>query len=100
MPNLTADNVAVIGTSSGEELGSEGDDSNQVGLSRFRRVIEEAHESDVENNAMKVPGPVLGANNAGITAKSVMNVDKKIQGIITYKPSTEDGDTGIVSGSS
>ncbi|WP_313292384.1 flagellar basal-body MS-ring/collar protein FliF [Faecalispora jeddahensis] len=100
VPNLTVDNVAVIDTSSGEELGSESDGSSQVDLSQFKRTIEKAYESDVESSVMKVLGPVFGANNVGVTAKSVMDVDKKIQEIITYKPSTEDGNTGVVSESS
>ena len=97
VPNLTAENVAVIDTSSGEELGGASDGSSQVDLSQFKRTIEKAYENDVESSVMKVLGPVFGANNVGITAKSVMDVDKKIQEIITYKPSTEGGNTGVIS---
>lgn len=101
VPNLTVDDVAIIDTSSGEELGSTSDgSSSQVDISQFKRTIEKAYESDVESSVMKVLGPVFGANNVGITAKSVMDVDKKVQEIVTYKPSKEGGDTGVISESS
>lgn len=101
VPNLTTENVAVIDTASGEELGSTNDGgSSQVDISQFKRTIEKAYENDVESSVMKVLGPVFGANNVGVTAKSVMDVDKKIQEIITYKPSAEGSNTGIVSESS
>ncbi len=100
VPNLTVENVAVIDTSSGEELGSTSDGSSQVDLSQFKRTIEKAYENDVESSVMKVLGPVFGASNVGITAKSVMDVDKKVQEIITYKPSSETGNTGVVGESS
>lgn len=101
VPNLTTENVVVIDTTSGEELGSTSDSgSSQVDISQFKRTIEKAYENDVESSVMKVLGPVFGANNVGITAKSVMDVDKKVQEIITYKPSAEGSNTGIVSESS
>ncbi|MDU7336988.1 MAG: flagellar basal-body MS-ring/collar protein FliF [Clostridium sp.] len=101
VPNLTTENVVVIDTASGEELGSTSDgSSSQVDISQFKRTIEKAYENDVESSVMKVLGPVFGANNVGITAKSVMDVDKKVQEIITYKPSAEGSNTGIVSESS
>lgn len=59
VPNLTAENVAVIDTSSGEELGGASDGSSQVDLSQFKRTIEKAYENDVESSVMKVLGPVF-----------------------------------------
>lgn len=102
VPNLTTENVAVIDTSSGEELGGSDSDgsSNQVDISQFKRTIEKEYENDVEKSAMQVLSPLFGSENVGITAKSVMDVDKKVQEIITYKPSTEQGNTGVVSESS
>lgn len=101
VPNLTTENVAVIDTASGEELGgSESGSSNQVDISQFKRTIEKEYEKDVESSAMQVLSPLFGAANVGITAKSVMDVDKKVQEIITYKPSTEQGNTGVISESS
>ncbi|WP_085833619.1 flagellar basal-body MS-ring/collar protein FliF [Clostridium merdae] len=101
VPNLTTENVAIIDTASGEELGSTSDgSSSQVDISQFKRTIEKAYENDVESSVMKVLGPVFGANNVGVTAKSVMDVDKKVQEIITYKPSADGSNTGIVSESS
>lgn len=98
VPNLEADNVAVIDTKTGEELSAEGTgNGNQVDISQFKRTIEKAYENDVESNVRKVLNPVFGINNVGVTVKSVVDVDKKIQEIITYHPSNDTTNTGVVS---
>lgn len=98
VPNLEAENVAVIDTKTGEELSADENGSvNQVDISQFKRTIEKAYESDVESNVRKVLNPVFGVNNVGVTVKSVVDVDKKIQEIITYHPSNDTTNTGVVS---
>ena len=101
VPNLLVENVAVVDTATGEELSADnGGDGNQVDISQFKRTIEKAYENDVSASVLKVLAPVFGANNVGVTAKSVVDVDKKIQEIVTYQPSSENGNTGVVSESS
>ncbi|HEX2985407.1 MAG TPA: flagellar basal-body MS-ring/collar protein FliF [Caproiciproducens sp.] len=111
VPNLKADDVAVIDTATGQELSDKQDNSNtQVDISQFKRMIEKEYEQDVENNILKVLTPVYGTGNVKVTAKSIMDVDKKIQEIITYQPSkdnkgviseeTTDKEQGLNSGSS
>lgn len=95
VPNLKTDNVAVVDTSTGEEV-TESSSGNQVAVSEFKRTIEKEYETDVEKNILKVLTPLFGVNNVKVTAKSVMDVDKKVQEIITYKPSTSDN-KGVIS---
>lgn len=95
VPNLKTDNVAVIDTATGQEV-TESSSSNQVDISEFKRTIEKEYETDVEKNILKVLTPLFGVNNVKVTAKSVMDVDKKVQEIITYKPSTNDN-KGVIS---
>jgi flagellar basal-body M-ring protein/flagellar hook-basal body protein (fliF) len=97
VPNMKADDVAVVDTATGEELSDSQDGAeSQVDISQFKRTIEKEYENDVENNIMKVLTPVFGADNVRVTAKSVMDVDKKVQEIITYNPSTDDN-KGVIS---
>lgn len=95
VPNLKTDNVAVVDTSTGEEV-TESSSGNQVAVSEFKRTIEKEYETDVEKNILKVLTPLFGVNNVKVTAKSVMDVDKKVQEIITYKPSSSDN-KGVIS---
>lgn len=95
VPNLKTDNVAVVDTATGEEV-TASSSGNQVDISEFKRTIEKEYETDVEKNILKVLTPLFGVNNVKVTAKSVMDVDKKVQEIITYKPSTNDN-KGVIS---
>ncbi|NLJ30192.1 MAG: flagellar M-ring protein FliF [Clostridiales bacterium] len=95
VPNLKTDNVAVVDTSTGEEVG-DSTSENQVNVSEFKRTIEKEYETDIEKNVLKVLTPLFGTDNVKVTAKSVMDVDKKVQEIITYKPSTDDN-KGVIS---
>lgn len=88
VPNLKTDDVAVIDTKTGNEL-SASNGGSQVNISQFKLTIENEYEKDIEKNVLKVLTPVFGENNVKVTAKSIMDVDKKVQEIITYKPSTD-----------
>ncbi len=100
VPNLTADNVAVIDNTSGEELGStsSGSDSGtlQMNLTEFKLKIEQQVENSVQGKILALLTPTYGKNNISASVKSHMNLDKKIQDIVTYKPATSDG-KGIIS---
>lgn len=96
VPNLSTDNVAVIDTATGNELSGDSDSSETaVNISEFKRTIEKEYEDDVAANALKVLKPVFGDGNVQVTAKSVMDVDKKVSEILTYIPSTDN--KGVVS---
>lgn len=101
VPNLTADNVAVIDNSSGEELGSASSGSEESGtlqmnLTEFKLKVEQQVENSVQGKILALLTPTYGKNNVSASVKSQMNLDKKIQDIITYKPTTSDG-KGIIS---
>lgn len=100
VPNLTADNVAVIDNSSGEELSSSNSGSAsgtlQMDLTEFKLKIEQQVEDRVQGKILALLTPTYGKNNVSASVKSQMNLDKKIQDIITYKPTTSDG-KGIIS---
>lgn len=92
VPNLKVENVALIDASTGIELTPEDNDNstgNQISISQFKLSIEKSFEADVEKGVLKVLVPVYGVNNVQVTAKSVMDVDKKIQDVITYNPSKD-----------
>ncbi|MGX8702392.1 flagellar basal-body MS-ring/collar protein FliF [Caproiciproducens sp.] len=96
VPNLKTDDVAVIDTATGNELNvSSTDGANQVNISQFKLEIEKEYENDIEKNVLKVLTPLFGQNNVKVTAKSVMDVDKKVQEIITYNPSQDN--KGVIS---
>lgn len=89
VPNLKVENVALIDSSTGIELTPEDNSGSQITISQFKLSIEKSFEADVEKGVMKVLVPLYGANNVQVTAKSVMDVDKKIQDVITYNPSKD-----------
>lgn len=99
LPDLTADNVAVIDESTGEELessDSNSSDSVQMDLTEFKLKIEKQYEDNIEKKIKKLLSPTFGDGNTSVSVKSQMDLDKKIQDIITYQPTTSDG-KGIVS---
>lgn len=97
VPNLKVDDVVVIDTATGNELSST-DSETQIDISQFKLTIEKEYENDIETKVLKQLTPVYGVNNVKVTAKSIMDIDKKVQEIITYKPSTTDN-KGVISDS-
>lgn len=95
VPNLTADNVAVIDTATGTELSAD-EQQNQVTVSQFKAAVEKEYEEDIRSKVLEVLTPLFGNGNVKVSAKSTMDVDKKVQEIITYIPSG-DTNTGVVS---
>lgn len=93
VPNLTEDNISVLDTATGTELLS--DDMEEMDVSEFKLIIEKEFESDVEENIIKILKPIFGVDNIEVAVKSVMDVDQKIEEIITYTPS--ENNTGVVS---
>lgn len=93
VPNLTEDNISVLDTATGTELLS--NDMEEMDVSEFKLIIEKQFESDVEANIVKILKPLFGTENIQVAVKSVLDVDKKIQEIITYTPS--ENNTGVIS---
>lgn len=89
VPNMKADDVAVVDTATGNELSSNSENGTQINISQFKLQIEKEYEQDIEKNILKVLTPLFGTNNVKVTAKSIMDVDKKVQEIITYNPSKD-----------
>ncbi len=99
VPNLSAENVAVVDSSSGEELsassGASGD-SLQITLSEFKLKIEREYENNIQQKILSLLAQAYGKDHISVSVKSRMDLDKKIQDIVTYTPSTSDG-RGVVS---
>ena len=100
VPNLKAENVTVMDTSSGDELtassSSEASGSTQITLSEFKLKIEKQYEDNLQNKILNLLSQAYGRNNLSVSVKSKMDLDKKIQDIVTYTPSTSGG-KGVVS---
>lgn len=100
VPNLTPDNVTVLDTSTGDELAtassSETDGSSQITLSEFKLTIEKQYEDNLQKKILNLLAQAYGRGNISVSVKSKMDLDKKIQDIVTYTPSVSGG-KGIVS---
>ncbi len=97
VPNMKVEDVAVIDTATGEELSdTEDGGASQIDISQFKLAIEKSYQKDIEASVMKVLAPVFGENNVKVSAKSIMDVDKKIQEIITYNPSSSSDNRGVI----
>ena len=99
VPNLTADNVTVMDTSTGDELTASSateEGSTQITLSEFKLKIEKQYEDNLQKKIQNLLAQAYGKNNLSVSVTSKMDLDKKIQDIVTYTPSTSDG-KGVVS---
>lgn len=99
VPNLKAENVSIVDSTSGEELSSSSSQSSgstQISLSEFKLKIEKQYEDNVQNKILNLLSQAYGRNNISVSVKSKMDLDKKIQDIVTYSPSTSSG-MGMVS---
>lgn len=100
VPNLKADNVAVIDSSTGQEISTSSDSSStgskQITLSEFKLKIEQQYENNIQKKITDLLAKVYGSSHISVSVKSKMNLDQKIRDIITYTPTTSDG-KGIVS---
>jgi flagellar M-ring protein FliF len=88
VPKMKAEDVVVVDTATGDELSSTGG-GTQIDVSQLKLTIEKEYEKDIEKKVLTVLSPIYGANNVKVTAKSIMDIDKKVQEIITYKPSAD-----------
>lgn len=102
VPNLTADNVSVINDSSGEELSSSSNanednaGSQQIDMTEFKLKVEKEYENEIESKITNLLSNSFGKGNVSASVKSQMDLDKRIQDIVTYKPTTSDG-KGVIS---
>lgn len=100
VPNLTADNVSVVNGETGVEFstttGEDSSTSPQITLSEFKLKIEKEYENNVEGKILSLLEQAYGKGNISVSVKSKMDLDKKIQDIVTYTPSTS-SNTGVVS---
>ncbi len=100
VPNLTTDNVSVVNGETGVEFstttGEDSSTSPQITLSEFKLKIEKEYENNVESKILSLLEQAYGKGNISVSVKSKMDLDKKIQDIVTYTPSTS-SNTGVVS---
>lgn len=96
VPNMKVDDVAVVDTETGDELSStDSNNGTKLDVSQLKLTIENEYEKDIEKKVLNVLTPIYGTNNVKVTAKSIMDIDKKVQEIITYKPSQDN--KGVIS---
>lgn len=93
VPNMSEDGVAVIDTATGNEMMS--NDMTQMNVSQFKQTIENSIEKDVVDKIQKVINPFFGNENIRISAKSNVDINKKVQEITTYQPSQDN--RGVIS---
>ncbi|MCI1955636.1 MAG: flagellar M-ring protein FliF [Oscillospiraceae bacterium] len=104
VPSLKADDVSIVDSASGEEFSAssaasssgQSTGSTQITLSEFKLKIEQQYEDSVQGKILNLLSATYGKNNISVSVKSKMDLDKRIQDIITYTPSTSDG-KGMVS---
>ena len=92
VPNLKEENISVLDTATGTELLS--DDMGEMAVSEFKMIIEKQFETEIEANIVKILKPLFGVSNIQVAVKSIMDVDKKIEEIITYTPT--ENNTGVI----
>lgn len=96
VPNLTAENVAVIDTATSRELqSSAAPGGSAISLGEFRLAIEREYQQNIEDGIYGVLEPLYGRENVKVIAKAVMDIDKKVKEMVTYLPAQEN--TGIIS---
>ena len=96
VPNLKPEDVAVIDTATGQEMNSESVGANStVDISEFKLAIEHEYEDGIEASVRKVLAPIYGEENVQVTAKAIMDVDKKVREAVTYTPSQDN--KGVIS---
>ena len=96
VPSLKEEDVIIVDTISGNELSANSGGVTSLDMSKLKFIVESQFESDITKNIMKVMDPLFGENNVKVAVKSVIDIDKKIQEIVTYNPSEDN--KGVVSG--
>lgn len=91
---LEAKNVS-IADQSGNVL-QDASEMNYMDINNFKLAIQEKFENNMKKQISDFLSPVYGAQNFALKVTSDMDLDKKVQEIIKYTPSTDDG-KGIVS---
>ncbi|MEG1437435.1 MAG: flagellar M-ring protein FliF C-terminal domain-containing protein, partial [Oscillospiraceae bacterium] len=95
VPTLKENDVVIVDTGTGNELSANGGGATSLDMSQFKFIVESQFETDISKNIRKVLDPLFGGDNVKIAVKSVIDVDKKIQEVVTYKPSEDN--KGVVS---
>lgn len=94
VPGMDNAQVAVV-DSTGTELQS-ADDVTQMDLAELGMVIKTKFEKDINDKVVKILNPIFGQGNYAISVSGIINLDKKIQEIISYTPSDEKNNTGVL----
>ena len=87
VPNLDAENVSIIDTATGIELGS--NSSIEVDKSTLKLSLQAQYENDVENKVRSLLSTLLDEDKFQVVARSNIDVDKGVKEIITYTPSQD-----------
>lgn len=93
VPNLKEENVVVIDTATGEEL--DASDNTQVDLAKLKMDIANQIEKDISGKVFNILAPIYGGDNVKLAVTSIVDIDKSIQEVITYKPS--ENNKGVIS---
>lgn len=93
LPNMSAENVTVVDSNTGNELSSDAD--TIAGKANSKLEIEKQIDTTVEQKVRDILAPILGEKNVRVVATSKVNSDTGARQSTTYTPMTENGTTGV-----
>jgi flagellar M-ring protein FliF len=98
VPGMDKDEVAVINSATGNEMGSDVDSAS--GRATDKMAIEKQIDTTIENKVSEILRPLVGGGYATVVATSRVSTDSGVIQSTTYYPSPEDGTTGVTASES
>lgn len=98
VPGLTAENVSVLNTATGETLMATDSGGNTVASAdayALKLDVENLYEQEIQNKVLSVLQPIYGANNVRVSVKSSIDINDSVKEIMTYFPSEDN--KGVIS---
>lgn len=98
VPGLTAENVSVLNTATGETLVATDSGGNTVASAdayALKLDVENLYEQEIQNKVLSVLQPIYGVNNVRVSVKSSIDINDSVKEIMTYFPSEDN--KGVIS---
>lgn len=98
VPGLSAENVSVLNTSTGETLmatDSGGNSAASAYAYALKLDVESLYEQEIQNKVLSVLQPIYGVNNVRVSVKSSIDINDSVKEIMTYFPSEDN--KGVIS---
>lgn len=93
---LKTENVSVINTNTGKEMGGKVDDDDIGANAKDKLAIETEIDEKIERKVLDALEFLVGAGNVHVTATSRINIDGGIVQSTIYTPSRDDNNTGVI----